>query len=234
MEKTLMRPAMLLSWLAMILAATALPAHSAEGKFTAEEATTLPPMELKPTIRRLFEAKSIKVKDPAGNPFCEVWFRKSVPGKATPEQIKNGLTYQEIPPTTVVAAIRFDQKAKDYRKQEIKPGVYTLRLATQPQDGDHAGTSPHPDFCLVVSADKDDKPDLMEPKSLHDLSAKSLGMGSHPGVFLLFPNNKPKPKPELVDHGMGHWVIKVVLHVDVSGKPASIGIGLTVVGTAEG
>src|SRR5262249_51821939 len=126
-----------------------------------------------------------------------VWFRKVLPGKATDAQIKNGLTYQEIPETTLVGALRVEKQVTDYRKQKIKPGVYTLRLANQPMDGDHMGTAPYSDFCLSLPANADKKPDKMEVKALHESSAKTTN--SHPGVFLLFPGKEATAEPKLVN-----------------------------------
>jgi hypothetical protein len=201
----------------------------AQEKFTLKTAEAPPPDKLKPAFRELMDSRCVQVIDGKGQLHCEIWFRKVVPVKAADEQVKNGLTYREIPQTTVMGAIRFEKQVKDYRDQDVPAGVYVLRLAYQPQDGDHMGTAPYPEFCLVVAADKDAKPDLLEPKGLHDLSAKSLD-GNHPGVFLLFPNPKPEAEPKIVDQGMGHWVVKQTLKIENNGKPATTGIGLTVVG----
>ena len=55
-----------------------------------------------------------------------LWLRKELPAEATPEQVKNGLTYREVPKTTLIGAIELPQKWIDFRKQEIPKGVYTL------------------------------------------------------------------------------------------------------------
>lgn len=200
-----------------------------EGKYTLKEATSPPPVQLKDSFKSLLEPKSYQVMDPRGELYCEVWFVKAVPAKATPAQIQNGLTYRELQQTSIIGAIRFAQDAQDYRKQDVKAGVYTLRIAHQPQDGDHMGTAPHPEFCLLTSANLDENPVLMEPKKLHDISAKSLE-GGHPAAFLLFPNNKPEPAPKMADQGMGHWVLRHTIQLEVDGKKVPLGIGLNLVG----
>src|SRR5262249_47566764 len=126
---------------------------AAEEKYSAKVAEAPPPDQLKPAIRDLLDAKAVQVMDGKGQTLCEVWFRKVIPAKAAEEQVKNGLTYRELPQTTVMGAIRFDKPAKDYRDQDVPAGVYTLRLAYQPQDGDHMGTAPYPEFCLLASAE---------------------------------------------------------------------------------
>ena len=204
--------------------------------YTIKQAATPPPKELSEAIRNLLTNKSIQLQSDKGGVICEVWFRKEVPAKATPEQVKNGLTYRELEESTVLGAIRFDQQATDYRKQKIKPGVYTLRLGFQPMDGDHMGTAPYSEFCLLAPAKLDEKPDLVETKELRELSAKAIG-GSHPGVLLLYPGEKSAEEPKLVGKENNTWVLLFREPVTVDGQKAAAGIGfaLTVVGhtTAE-
>jgi hypothetical protein len=204
------------------------PATAAE--YSIKETTAPPPKELQEAIAKTLADKSIQLLNDKGV-LCEVWFCKEVPSKATPAQVSNGLTYRELEETTLVGAIRYDQRATDYRKQEIKPGVYTLRLGFQPMDGDHMGTAPYPEFCLLVPANLDSKPDTMDPKELRELSAKAIG-GSHPGVLLLFPNEKPEETPKLVSKGNNTWVLSLKEPVNVDGKRTSggLGVALTLVG----
>jgi hypothetical protein len=207
--------------------------HAAEGKYTVKEMAAPPPKELKEIIKGLLEPRAAQVFDARGELYCEIWFAKAVPSKATPAQVQNGLTYRELEHTSLVGAIRFAQDVQDYRKQDVKAGVYTLRVGHQPQDGDHMGTAPHPEFCLLVSANLDDKPEVMEPKKLHDISARSLE-GGHPGVFLLFPNKKPDPQPAMVDLGMGHWALRHTLQIEAGGKKVPLGISLNLAGHSPG
>src|SRR5262245_53937551 len=129
------------------------------GNYSIKVGQTPPPQELREPFRKLLGERSIQFLDEKGTPVAEVWFRQVVPAKATPEQVKNGLTYHEVEETTFLGAIRFDQQITDFRKQKIKAGVYTLRLGFQPMDGDHMGTAPFPEFCLLIPASADRKPD---------------------------------------------------------------------------
>jgi hypothetical protein len=201
----------------------------ADAKYSLKPATTAVPSELAEPIRALMAEGSLQVVDAKGNLICEFWVRKEIPTKATPEQVKNGLTYRELDESLVVGAIRFDQIFTDFRKQKIKPGVYTLRLGFQPMDGDHMGTAPYQEFCLVSPAKADEKPDLMEPKELRELSAKTTGT-AHPSVMLLFPNEKPEEKPKLEDKGNDIFVAAFKRPVNANGEKTSMGFALTVVG----
>ena len=191
-------------------------------------------MIAEPDPKAAHEPPSIQLLDPAGKTVCEVWFRKEIPAEATPEQVKNGLTYREVKQSEVVGAIRFDQDWRDYRKQKVKAGTYTLRLGYQPMDGDHTGSSEFQDFLLVLDAAKDTKPDLMDAKHMIETSAKSIGTG-HPGVFMLFPTEKPGAAPTLAAMPKNHWVLQTKEDVTVAGKKTgtSLGIGLTRVGAGD-
>src|SRR5581483_2497777 len=150
----------------------------------------------------------------------------------TPEQVKNGLTYRELEQTTLMGAMHVVKQITDYRKQPIKPGVYTLRLGFQPQDGDHMGTAAYSEFLLACPAAEDKKPDTMPPMALQELSKKATG-GGHPGVFLLFPGGKDAgDAPKLVDKGEGHRVLFLKEAINAGGTKGTIGVGMTLIGNS--
>jgi hypothetical protein len=204
--------------------------RAADDKYSIKEVTAPPPAEVDAAVGKLLSDRSIQLLDPKGGVLYQVWFRKEVPVKATAVQLKNGVTYQEIPETTLLAVIQFAQPSTDYRKQKIKPGVFTLRLGFQPMDGDHMGTAPYREFCLMTPAtdDKDPGP-VASAKDLQEQSTKTTG-GSHPAIMLLFPNNQPTNAPQFVDKGMGHWVLNVKEPVVADGQKGTIGLGLTLIG----
>jgi hypothetical protein len=214
-----------------LLAAVATTAH-AQAKYSIKEEKTAPPKELAPAVAQLLDEAAVQFLDDKGGLVCEVWFRKEVPAKATPEQVKNGLTLREIPETTLLGALRVHKTMIDYRKQKIKEGVYTLRLAYQPSDGDHMGTAPNNEFCLAVAAEDDKDAALMKPKALQEASAKVAG-GSHPAVLLLFP---PKAggdgAPKLEKDEMSNWVLTRPVAVKAGDVQAKIGLMLTLVGVS--
>jgi hypothetical protein len=205
--------------------------HEQDKKFSVKAATADPPKELDESIRKLLGNNTVQFFDPTGKLICELWLAKELPAQATAEQIKNGITYRELKETQLVAAARFDQGWQDYRKQKIKPGVYTLRLGWQPQDGDHSGKSEFTEFLVLSSASRDQKTDLMAPKSLQEMSGKTLNTG-HPGVFMLFPNSKPG-QPTIESKPRDHWVLNVGYPVEAGGVRGMLGFGITLVGEAE-
>lgn len=220
-----------LGW--VVLALMVAPGLAAEGKYSIKLAATPIPKELAEGIAKLMSDRSVQLLDDKGKLMAELWLRKEVPAIATPAQLKNGLTYRELEETTLVGAMRIDQQMLDYRKQKIKPGVYTLRVAYQPQDGDHMGTAPYTEFGLLSPAAEDKNPGPhKEAKELHEVSTKATGT-SHPGVLLLFPNEKPKDTPELVSKPNGHWVLNFKVEVNVKDQKTTLGMGLNLIGHAE-
>jgi hypothetical protein len=211
----------------------AVPAFAADAKYTIKAVDASAPKELAEPIRKLLSDRTVQLRNDKGTVLCDVWLRKQLPVKAA--QVKNP-NYRDLEESTLLAAVRFDQPFTDYRKHKVKPGVYTLRLGFQPMDGDHMGTAPYAEFCLILAAKDDLKPDLMDTKRLQEMSAKAMG-GSHPGVFLLFPNDNPPAGPQLVEKENNHWVVMLKEPLIVGGQkqPMELGIGLTLIGhtTAE-
>lgn len=213
-------------WLAIAPAVLAAPAYSIK----ATEAD--PPKQLSDAVRKLLTKSCVQLLDDKESVLIELWLVKEVPAKATDAQIKNGLGYREVPSSTVVGAVRVAKTTLDYKKQKVPAGVYTLRLGIQPEDGDHMGTAPYNEFCLLCPAAEDKKPDLLEVKELRELSAKTTD--NHPGVFVLFPGDKDAgDKPKLVSKPGGHWVMFVNVPVKVGDKKAVLPFGLNLIGSSS-
>jgi len=202
---------------------------AAAAKYTVKVEDAPPPPEIGGRVRPLLEVKGLSVYDDAGTLLLTVWPRKAFESTATAEQVKNGLTYREIAESDVVGAVKFPKLWTDYRKQKIKAGVYTLRMGWQPMDGDHMGTAPFNEFCLLSPAAKDQSVDAMPAKALHELSAGSVG-SSHPGVMLLFPNPKPADEPAVESKPNNIWVLNFKRPVTAAGQKAALGFSLVVIG----
>ena len=104
--------------------------------------------------------------------LCEVWLRKVIPQKAG----STGSAYNTIANGAFIGVITYPSKAGDYRGQGIKPGTYTMRYHTIPQDGNHVGAAPVPDFFLLVPASADKNPNaLIEFQEAANLSKQASG-----------------------------------------------------------
>lgn len=215
------------------LAAVALLAlaasSSAAEKITVKFEDAEPPKELSDAVRGVLGGKAMTVTDEKGKAICTVWAAKSLDSKATAEQAKAGVKYSQIEETTVVGAVKFPDTFTDYRKQKIKPGVYTLRLGIQPMDGDHMGTAPYNEFCLLIPAEIDKKPELLDVEKLHEESKKSTTR-KHPGIMLLFPNKTPPETPVVEAKPKETWVLSYRIPATAGGEKAFLGVSLVVVG----
>jgi len=123
------------------------------GQYTADPVGA-PPGELAGNIAQLMQKSGFKISN-QGAPYCEIWFRTTRPsGPNTSEQ---NVTLPSVPFGALVGVIRFDGNGADRRGQPIKAGIYTLRYAILPMNGDHQGAAPQRDFLLMtpVAEDKD-------------------------------------------------------------------------------
>jgi hypothetical protein len=190
-----------------------------------------PPEEIQKPVRALLKAQAVQLFENE-ELVLELWFRREVPVEATATQFENGLTWAEVPSSTVLAVLHVVRETNDYRKQKLAPGFYTLRVARQPPNDDHNGTAPTTDFCLVCPAAADPKPDLLEVKPLRELSAK-ITEGKHPSPLLLFPGKGATATPKLVDHGEGHRVLHLEIDARSGENRGKLKIGLTLVGASS-
>jgi hypothetical protein len=215
-----------------LLLLTALPIFAADKDYTIKTAEKTPaPKEVQEPIRKLLGDRCIQLHNAKGDLLAEVWPCKDVAATATDAQVKNGLTYREVPESSVFGVIRFPKQITDYRKNKIPAGVYTLRLGIQPMDGDHMGTAPYSEFLLMSPAAEDKTPDKMEAKKLQEMSGKTTG--GHPGVLLLFPGTGAGANPKLEKKEENHWVVLFLLDVKVGDKKTQLPIGLTLIGASS-
>lgn len=163
-------------------------ASAAEPSWSVKAVQEQPPAAVADKIREELDRAGWRVTDPNSTTVLTLWLRTRIPAQATAEQLKNGLSAREIPEGTLLGVVQFSALFKDSRKQDIAPGVYTLRFALQPDIGDHAGTVPHPEFVLLIPAADDAAPGPREVKDVLKLS-KAATNGDHPAVMLLFPVN---------------------------------------------
>jgi hypothetical protein len=213
----------------LILLVATLPLRAADA-YSIKIVNSEPPKELQEPVRKMLGERCVQLLDAKSELIAEVWMRKEVPGKATDAQIKNGLTLREIPESSLFGAMRVAKLMTDYRKQKVQPGVFTIRLAYQPQDGDHMGTAPYSEFCLICPAADDKGAPTIPAKTLHEMSAKATN--GHPGVFLLFPGKDAAADPKIANKGDGHWTILIKQDIIIGSTKTTIGIGLTLIGTS--
>jgi hypothetical protein len=139
------------------------------------------PTSVSGTLQQAVESKGYRVTLDGGW-TAEFWFTKGLKGGKNDVP---GALYPELTNGEFIGVVSLSQAMADYRGQNIPAGTYTLRYQTLPQDGNHMGVAPNPDFLLAIPAANDASPDASCPyKKLVTLSAKSTGT-NHPAVLAL-------------------------------------------------
>jgi hypothetical protein len=124
----------------------------------------------------------------------------------------------------------------DFRGQEVKPGVYTLRYGQQPQDGNHIGTSELADFLLALpaEADTDVKP-ITDFDTLSQKSAEAAG-STHPAILSLLPAEEQaaggKASLEHVEE-RDYWIVELTVPGAAGEEKVKVPLRLVVIGRSE-
>ena len=178
-----------------------------------------PPSEVPAAISAGLQKDGAKIsKD--GKAWCEIWMASQAPAAGTPQE---GQTLTKVAQGALVGVIRFDGQGQDRRGQNIKPGVYTLRYALIPINGDHQGAAPQRDFVVMSPVGADTEPKSLPAfDALMDMSRKASGT-PHPAVLSLWKADSDAPAG-LSKQGDNDWVLQT--------KLGDTPISLIVAGTA--
>lgn len=204
------------------------PGKTFAQSYKAEALNEEPPKELAAPIRAALSPTGIRVTGTSG-PLCDLWLGKAVPGKANAPQTL-GVVFPQLGQGALVGAIRLPNSIKDYRKQLIKAGVYTLRYALVPENGNHMGVAPQRDFVLASPASADQDAATLTIDQTMSLSRKATG-SNHPSVWsLASPEDHPKSLPSILHLDEGdQWLVEFSLPL---GGASPLPMALVVVGSA--
>ena len=120
---------------------------------------------------------------------ADFWFARAL-ATSTPTAAAGAL-YPDLSNGEFVGVVTFPKGTSDFRGQAISAGTYTLRYQYIPQDANHMGVSPNPDFLLAIPVAADTNPaDNLPLKRLVALSAKTTGT-AHPAVFAMATAGAP-------------------------------------------
>ncbi len=113
---------------------------------------------------------------------ADFWFVKLL--QTAPQDAPDAL-YPALANSQFVGVVRLPKGMSDYRGQPIPAGAYTLRYQRIPQDANHMGVSPNPDFLLAIPVASDADPQVKYLyRKLVALSSKATG-SNHPAVLAL-------------------------------------------------
>lgn len=215
----------ILAFVAFVCVPTFAPAARAQD-YKVEQAAAPAPQELSAAIRAELGDQELRVSGPGGV-VCEIWLRKSVPTKTPGQDL--GVAYPQLDEGTLVGAVRFPATLKDYRKQQIQAGVYTLRYALTPVNGNHQGVAPQRDFLLAIPAVVDQAPATVSETQTIEMSRKSTST-NHPSVWCLMPGDGDASAAPAISHDTSDefWIVNFT--APFGSTPTRV--GLVVNGTA--
>lgn len=137
-------------------------------------------------------------------------------------------------PGELIGVVQLPRRGNDFREQRINRGVYTLRYALQPVDGNHVGTSPTRDFLLLVRADMDESAAPIDAEELQAFSAEAAE-SSHPAMLSLQPRREDDDTklPSLRhDEERDWWILRFAGKSADKPEPRDVIVELVVVGHA--
>ncbi len=220
----------IVSALVVFLMGGSLVAHLAAEEYRVEPLKEAAPAdELAPEIAAQLAPTGVRVVEGENRTIYEIWpckqWKVAADFQATLERL------YPFEPGQLMGAVRLRRRGSDFREQDISRGVYTLRYALQPVDGNHVGTSPTRDFLLMVAADEDTSPENMSPEQLVKLSAAAAG-SSHPAMLCLQKTADESADPALRHlEGPDWWVLRLSSMAGEAG--GQLPLDLVVVGHAQ-
>jgi hypothetical protein len=205
----------------ILLVALASPAALAQIAATPAAAAPAPDT-IHSSLRSLLAGESTKVS--IGPTALEFWWVSALPvsGGGPP-------SWSQVPEGALVGAVRVTGAFKEIRGKTIKPGVYTLRLGLQPQNGDHLGASPFREHLLLSPADVDSDPKPLGFDGTVAISKQTIGT-SHPAALSLDPPVATAAPLSATTNELEHK--GMVFEVKTSGG-AALRFGLVLLGVIE-
>ena len=163
-----------------------------------------------------------------GATVCDIWLRKAIPTQASTDL--PGVMLTEVAESTLVGVISFPKDTKDYRGQTLKAGIYTMRYALHPVDGDHLGISVYRDFFLLIPVGDDKDPDAkFKFEDLTNMSKKVSGTNHPAPLDVVYPEG-PEAAPKVVTNELDHTIFVAKLKTQAG---ADMPLALVVKGVAE-
>jgi len=177
------------------------------------------PAEIAAPLRALLSDGGARAQ--IGDAALSFWWVKSLAVAGAPE-------WANVAEGSLVGAVQIPALFRDIRGRTIKPGVYTLRYAVQPQDGDHLGVSSFRDYLLLIPAALDQDPAPAGHVETVRLSTRTVG-ASHPGPWMLNPPTTSEPA---LSTGTNDMKLQYVVF-EVLTTAGAMRFGLVLVGRVE-
>ncbi len=186
-----------------------------------------PPSEVADAIKTTLGDHALRVTRD-GKPLYDLWLANEIALADKPDT-GTGIKYGEIALGALVGVMRAHGGESDYRQADVKEGVYILRYAVQPMNGNHLGTADTRDFVMLSGAADD-----LDPAPVSDadkLVERSLLVSptDHCLILYLRVPEKTPAEPVIVKHpDRDEWRVDVAAKgrgkSDEKAKDLSLGI----------
>lgn len=177
------------------------------------EAVAGPPDGLAEATAAMLAEEGVAVKHSGGEVVARYWGRKTdFEGEPAGGF---GIRFDTIPEGALIAVVEFPDQGSDFREQDIPAGLYTMRYALNPEDGNHMGVAPSRDFAVLTPAEGDTEPG--KNYSYDGLVELTKKVGNpHPTIArIVLPEGSDGPN--LWQNDYEHWVLDLPAGNDVVG-----------------
>lgn len=182
------------------------------------------PAELASPVAAALSPNAVTVT--TGTAKIEFWWLKALP-------LRPGATgapsWADVADGALVGAMRLSANWSDIRGYTIRPGVYPLRFALQPQNGDHMGISPGREFLLPAPAADDRTTEPLGYDGAVALASKS-SRRAHPASISIDPAISTAAALSATTNDLGHQIVIVSVQTS-AGSPLTFGV--VVAGTID-
>jgi hypothetical protein len=194
--------------LAVSLLSFALAGSAAAADLKLKVVDKEPPREVSGPIRALISPKAFQLLD-GESPVYEFWWVKELTLQSKPGSVAK--TMDAFRQTALLGVVSVPKALRDYRDDDLVAGVYTLRFALQPTDGNHLGTAEFPYFALLVPAKADLSVEgIPTYKALTKASSKETTT-DHPVLLSLRPAASEVTEPKLNEPAPEHKSLRVAV-----------------------
>lgn len=194
---------------------------------TASAHTDPPPADLAQPIAALLAQGGTRVT--IAQKTLDFWWVKSLPLRSASSEV----AWNAVDEGTLIGAVRVSANHTDIRGKTLKAGVYTLRFALQPQNGDHLGASPYREFLLLGPAAGDTNPAALGHDGAVDLAKLAIGT-SHPAAWSIDPPAATAAPLTIQKNDTGLTTVVVSVPASRDGKDAGVlKFGVVILGTIQ-
>ena len=182
-------------------------------------------------IAKTLAKKSYGIEE-GGKEVLHFWVRAEVPSSASPGGL---IEYDSIEEGALVGIYEVKKEGfTDFRNQKLPVGIYTIRTAPHPQDGNHMGIAPTPTFGVLIPVGEDKSSEPLVREKMLELSKKSVDTG-HPGAIYLEPFfEKPTgPLPAIRENELKHIVLDVSTKAKLDTETTDLPIAFVFIGKTE-